>query len=256
MDPGARATDVAATAGHPEEYYELLEVARDATTDQIKRAYRQQALKWHPDKQDAANRSFAEARFKLVSEAYQVLSDPQKRTVYDQFGRDGVQGGSSGFGGNGGFSGFGQGFPGFPGFGGPGVRVVITRSGPGGVFTETRSGGGVAGFNNHPFFNGGGGMQDPFDLFRDLFGSNDMFGRGDPFANQFGGNRVRSTFGGPSIFNAGGGFDDSDPELRRAMELSLQEEQLRQQQKLQEMQPDIDDDVALQEALRLSREEQ
>jgi molecular chaperone DnaJ len=73
------------------DYYEVLGVARDASGDDIKKAYRQAALKHHPDRNpgDAA----AEARFKEATEAYTVLSDEQKRSAYDRFGHQGVRGG-------------------------------------------------------------------------------------------------------------------------------------------------------------------
>lgn len=73
------------------DYYELLGVARTATADDIKRAYRRQALENHPDRNP--DNHAAEERFKEATEAYQVLSDPEKRARYDQFGHAGVRGG-------------------------------------------------------------------------------------------------------------------------------------------------------------------
>lgn len=77
------------------DYYETLGVSRDASVEQIKKAYRKQALKYHPDKNQGD--AEAEQRFKEISEAYEVLSDEQKRSIYDRYGKDGLQG--SGFGG-------------------------------------------------------------------------------------------------------------------------------------------------------------
>jgi molecular chaperone DnaJ len=76
------------------EYYEVLGVARDASGDQIKSAYRKAALQWHPDR-NPDNKQVAEEKFRQASEAYSVLSDPQKRSVYDRFGHAGL--GSRGF---------------------------------------------------------------------------------------------------------------------------------------------------------------
>ncbi len=67
------------------DYYQLLGVSRDATPDEIKKAYRKLALKYHPDKAKGDKKQ-AEEKFKQISEAYAALSDPQKRTEYDQFG--------------------------------------------------------------------------------------------------------------------------------------------------------------------------
>ena len=74
------------------DYYEVLGVARDASEDEIKRAYRKLALKYHPDHNP--NNSEAEQKFKEASEAYAVLSDPEKRKQYDQFGHAAFDGGA------------------------------------------------------------------------------------------------------------------------------------------------------------------
>ncbi|PIF05206.1 MAG: molecular chaperone DnaJ [Draconibacterium sp.] len=106
------------------DYYEVLEVSKNATAEEIKKAYRKKALEFHPDKNP--NNKEAEERFKEAAEAYEVLSNPQKKQRYDQFGHAGV-GGNSGF--SGGFSNvedifsafgdiFGGHFGGFGGFGG------------------------------------------------------------------------------------------------------------------------------------------
>jgi molecular chaperone DnaJ len=72
-----------------QDYYETLGVARDATADQIKSAYRRLALRWHPDR-NPDKKHDAEANFRQATEAYSVLSDPQKRSVYDRFGHAGL----------------------------------------------------------------------------------------------------------------------------------------------------------------------
>ncbi|KAK4478473.1 hypothetical protein RD792_013949 [Penstemon davidsonii] len=73
------------------DYYKLLQVDRAAKDDDLKKAYRKLAMKWHPDK-NPNNKKEAEAKFKQISEAYDVLSDPQKRAVYDQYGEEGLKG--------------------------------------------------------------------------------------------------------------------------------------------------------------------
>ncbi|MCI6550025.1 MAG: molecular chaperone DnaJ [Prevotella sp.] len=114
------------------DYYEVLGVAKNATEDEIKKAYRKLAIKYHPDRNPDDKE--AEEKFKEAAEAYDILHDPQKRQQYDQFGFDAPGGfGSSGFGGAGFnmddiFSMFGDvfgghsGFGGFGGFGGGGQR--------------------------------------------------------------------------------------------------------------------------------------
>ncbi|OAY82226.1 DnaJ subfamily B member 13 [Ananas comosus] len=73
------------------DYYKVLQVDRSATEEELKRAYRRLAMKWHPDK-NPTNKHDAEANFKQISDAYDVLSDPQKRAIYDQFGEEGLKG--------------------------------------------------------------------------------------------------------------------------------------------------------------------
>src|SRR6187397_3195712 len=89
------------------DYYEVLGLARSAQLEDIKKAYRKLAVQFHPDKNPGSKE--AEDRFKEVSEAYEVLSDPQKRQMYDQFGHAANAGGPGGMGG--GFD-FQQGFGG------------------------------------------------------------------------------------------------------------------------------------------------
>ncbi len=81
------------------DYYERLGISRDASTEEVKKAYRKLALKYHPDRNEGSKE--AEARFKEVTEAYEVLRDPDKRSTYDRFGEQGLKAG-----------------PGGPGFGG------------------------------------------------------------------------------------------------------------------------------------------
>lgn len=120
------------------DYYEVLEVSRSASVDEIKKAYRKLAIKYHPDRNPGD--AEAEAKFKEAAEAYDVLHDPQKRQQYDQFGFDAPGGGFGGgnpFGGAGGFSMddifsmfgdvFGGHSGGFGGFGGGGQQAPKYR---------------------------------------------------------------------------------------------------------------------------------
>src|SRR6185312_5896408 len=109
------------------DYYEVLSVERTASADEVRKAYKREALKHHPDRNpgDAAS----EAKFRACNEAYQVLSDDEKRRIYDQFGHAGLEGG-------GGFEGVGD------------VFAHMQD-----LFSEMFSGGGFAGFG------GGGGAR-------------------------------------------------------------------------------------------------
>ncbi|XP_044461602.1 dnaJ homolog subfamily B member 4-like [Mangifera indica] len=95
------------------DYYKILQVDKNATGDDLKKAYRKLAMKWHPDK-NPNNKKEAEAKFKQISEAYEVLSDSQKRAVYDQYGEEGLKGQMS---------------P--PGEGGPGGGATFFHTGDG-----------------------------------------------------------------------------------------------------------------------------
>jgi molecular chaperone DnaJ len=76
------------------DYYDILEISRSATAEEIKKAYRKKALQFHPDKNPGDAQ--AEKRFKDVSEAYEVLSDDKKRQIYDRHGKEGLQGAAAG----------------------------------------------------------------------------------------------------------------------------------------------------------------
>ena len=125
------------------DYYEVLGVDKNATADDLKKAYRKLAIQYHPDKQQGksdAEKKAAEEKFKEAAEAYNVLSDPDKRARYDQFGFAGEQMGGGGYGGGmsmddilrqfgdlfGGFGGFG-GFGEFFGGGGGGQSQRVKR---------------------------------------------------------------------------------------------------------------------------------
>ncbi|MBI2887937.1 MAG: molecular chaperone DnaJ [Chloroflexi bacterium] len=85
------------------DYYEVLGIERGASEEEVKKAFRRLAFQYHPDRNKEAG---AEDRFKEINEAYEVLSDPEKRSQYDRYGHDGLQGA------------LGRGFEGFEGFGG------------------------------------------------------------------------------------------------------------------------------------------
>jgi len=130
------------------DYYDILGVSKTASESELKSAYRKMALKWHPDKNKEPG---AEAKFKEINEAYEVVSNPDKRAKYDQFGHAAFDP-SAGFGG-------GQGGGSY-------------RQGP---FTYTYSTGG--GYEDMFGGQGGGqGFQDPFNIFESFFGGQSPFG--------------------------------------------------------------------------------
>ena len=122
------------------DFYEVLGVSKTASADEMKKAYRKLALEWHPDRNRAAN---AADKFKEINEAYAVLSDPQKKQTYDQYGHAPFSPGGGG-------AGAGQGNPFGGGFGGQGP------------FSYSYSSSG-----QNPF---GSDFIDPFDIFEQFFG--------------------------------------------------------------------------------------
>jgi len=122
------------------DYYKILDIPRTATSSEIKKAYRKQALLWHPDK-NPDNKEGAEKRFKQIAEAYEVLSDKDKKSTYDRFGKSGLSGNSGGGGPS--FDPFSNGF---------------SSSGP--HFTHRSA-------NFH--------FRDPMDIFAEFFGGGSPF---------------------------------------------------------------------------------
>ncbi len=120
------------------DYYEVLGVAKTATADEIKKAYRKKAIQYHPDKNPGDKE--AEEKFKEAAEAYEVLSDPQKRQRYDQFGFAGMQG-AGGFSGGGGFT----------------MEDIFSQFGD--LFESWGMGGSMGGHFSSFFGGGGGGRQ-------------------------------------------------------------------------------------------------
>jgi molecular chaperone DnaJ len=111
------------------DYYEVLEVSKNATAEEIKKSYRQKALKFHPDKNPGDKE--AEEKFKEAAEAYEVLSNPDKKARYDRYGHAGL-----GNGGGGGYGGYG---------GGMSMDDIFSQFGD--IFGSAFGGGGFGGFN-------------------------------------------------------------------------------------------------------------
>jgi len=138
------------------DYYKLLGIDRNANDDDIKRAYKKMALKWHPDRN--AGSEAATKKFKEISEAFEVLSDKNKRAVYDQFGEEGLKG----TGGPPPGAGTGPSFAHYGGFP-AGATYTFTSSGPGG------SGGGFT-------------PGDPQKIFEHIFGRGGLGNLGSFFS--------------------------------------------------------------------------
>jgi DnaJ-class molecular chaperone len=196
------------------DYYKILGVSKGANDDEIKKAYRKLALKYHPDKNHAPG---AEEKFKEIGEAYDVLSDPKKRQIYDQLGEEGLKGGMGG-GGGGAPSG---GMPNFGGMPGGGNFQYTYHGDPRATFAQFFG-------TSNPFeniFGGGGGRGGSEDMDIDInellggFGGGGMGGRGG------GGQQFRMGPGGPQM---GGGFKRKpqrvqDPTIEKEVFVSLEE---------------------------------
>jgi len=74
------------------DYYGILGVGKNVSEEELKKAYKKQALKWHPDR-NQGNKEQAEEKFKDIAEAYEVLSDPKRKQIYDTWGEEGLKGG-------------------------------------------------------------------------------------------------------------------------------------------------------------------
>ncbi|KAG1759195.1 hypothetical protein EDD22DRAFT_806799 [Suillus occidentalis] len=181
------------------DYYKLLGISRDASEDEIKKAYKKMALKWHPDRNGGSEE--ASKKFKEISEAFEVLSDKNKRTIYDQVGEEGLKGGGPTPGA--GFPGFagGSGFSSSSGF--PGGATFTFTSGPGGAST-----GGFAPTDPHKMFDQLGGGMGGSPIFGGMGGSSGFGGMGGSsgFGGASGGRSGTSGMGrSPNIFD-----DDDD----------------------------------------------
>ncbi len=134
------------------DFYEILGVSKNATEAEIKRAYRKLALQWHPDRNKSPD---AADKFKEINKAYEVLSNPKKREIYDQYGESAFKPGS-GFGTEGPF----------------GTQTHTGRYGPF-TYTYTTYGNGSSPFEGVDF----GGFSDPFEIFEQFFGGVSPFSR-------------------------------------------------------------------------------
>lgn len=179
------------------DYYKILGVDKNASQEDIKKAYRKLAVKYHPDKTKGDKKM--EDKFKDVSEAYEVLGDPEKRKKYDQLGPNWKQYEQAGAG--------AQGYGGFGGFGGQGGRTYTTFEGDfGDIFGE----GGGSGFS---------------DFFEFIFGG----GAGQTGARQGGRTRTRSgsrrghAGAGFEDFFGGGGTSPRGQDFESSLEISLEE---------------------------------
>ncbi|KAM6972340.1 dnaJ homolog subfamily B member 1b [Aplochiton taeniatus] len=178
------------------DYYQTLGIKKGASDDEIKKAYRKQALRYHPDKNKSPG---AEDKFKDIAEAYDVLSDPKKKDIYDRFGEEGLKGGGPTSGGG--------------GPGGPGQFSYSFQGDPHAIFAE--------------FFGG----RNPFDqMFSGRNGGMDNMDTDDPFArfgmgsNGMGGfPRSFSTGMGGVGGHSGAAAKSQDPPLVHDLCVTLEE---------------------------------
>lgn len=178
------------------DYYKILGITKGASDDEIKKAYRKMALKYHPDKNKSPG---AEDKFKEIAEAYDVLSDPNKKEIFDKHGEDGLKGGMGGGGSTGGRSGnFTYTFHGDPH---ETFRMFFGNENPFESFFSAGGPAGMGGMGRSPFFqfqSGGLGVDEDMDI-------------DDPLAQQ------HHQFGGH------GRRKHQDPAVIRELQVSLEE---------------------------------
>lgn len=161
------------------DFYKILGIQKGASDDEIKKAYRKLALKYHPDKNKAAG---AEERFKEIAEAYEVLSDKKKRDIYDQYGEDGLHGGAPGASGPEGGQSFSYEFHGDP-------RATFAQffgqSSPFDAFFSTNGGDPTRMFESNMFSGMEDDSGDAYSHINGMFGSQSMRGGpGNAFRSQ------------------------------------------------------------------------
>ena len=176
------------------DYYAILGVKKGANDDELKRAYRKLALKYHPDKNKSSG---AEEKFKEIGEAYDVLSDPKKRQIYDQLGEEGLKGSAG--------QGQGQTHPGFEGF------SYTYHGDPRQTFSQ--------------FF----GTSNPFEMFMNMGGGRPgqggVEGMDIDIEELFGGRGPFGTHGGPHRSHTFGGNDIAGhPKQSRAQDPTIEKE--------------------------------
>lgn len=171
------------------DYYNILKVNRNASEDDLKKAYKRLAMIWHPDK-NPINKREAEAKFKQISEAYDVLSDPQKRQIYDLYGEEALKTGQ------------------FP---------PATSASSSATSSSSR---GYRNFQNRQRQNGNGNSsyrfnpRDADDIYAEIFGAENGGGGGGRYKDQF----FRTTSGG-----YGGGASRKALAVETVLPCSLEE---------------------------------
>lgn len=173
-------------------YYGILGLSKGATDDEIKKAYRKLALKYHPDKNKSKE---AEEKFKEVAEAYEVLSDKKKRDIYDKFGEEGLKNGG---GGGGGFS-----------TGGGGTEFSGFHGDPRATFAQFF--GSSSPFQDFFEFPGGGARTGPGFHFMDVDMDSDLFGTNGPRPGGPGGAFRSQSFNVHGSPNKGGNKAQDSP---------------------------------------------
>lgn len=184
------------------DYYKILGIARNANDDEIKKAYRKHALRYHPDKNKSPG---AEEKFKEIAEAYEVLSDAKKREVYDKFGEEGLKGGAGSAG------------------GGAGGASYAFHGDPRATFAQFF--GSASPFQTFFEF-GGSGSNRIFTFQDDEMDIDDPFSFGVGTQRQGQGGAYRShsfNFAGPNRSSVGGKERAQDPAIEHDLYISLED---------------------------------